>query len=157
MKIIERWRKKDYYVEYMVRKYEKMELITKEGILRPRLLDYAEIILAVEEKLRSITRLGNVLNRATIKNYVKMYTRREKIPTSIVGEELMTQEVDGILSLWKSYFKLCGDFQRLDRMRDSGKIDQMAYQSRADIIQQTLKDLMDAIQSQLEELNVIKK
>ena len=69
----------------MCRKYEKMELITKEGIMRPRMLDYAHIILEVEAKLRPLTRL-NILNKATIKNFVKKHCRDQKVPTSIVSQ-----------------------------------------------------------------------
>ena len=155
-KEIAKWRKKDFYTEYMIKKYEKMDLITKEGIMRPRLLDYAEIILGVEERLRSLARL-NVLNRNTIKNFVKMYCRKAKIPTSIVGEELMTQEVDGILSLWKSYFRLMKDLQMVDKMRISGKIDSFVCDEKEKAIKGSADDLMETIQAQLEELRRYKE
>lgn len=102
--ILEKACKEDFYINYVVKKYEKMDLMTKEGVMRPRLLEYSNIIMEVEEKLRKLSKIN--LNRATIKNYIKMYCRKEKIPLSIAGEELMTQEVEGMLSLWKSYYKV---------------------------------------------------
>ena len=150
-KIIEYWRRRDFYVEYMVKKYEKMELITKEGIMRPRMLDYAEVIINVEERLRQLTRL-NILNRSTIKNYVKMYCRKEKIVTSIVGEELMTQEVEGILNLWKQYFKIIREQGALSRLRDSKKIDEDNYRSKYDLLEGVGKELIATIEAQKEEM-----
>ena len=85
-KVIEEERKKDFYVEYIIKKYEKMELITKEGIMRPRLLDFADVIIEIEEKLRPLTKYPEILQRSTIANYVKMYCRKLKIPTSMFGE-----------------------------------------------------------------------
>jgi len=102
--LLEKAVKEDFYVEYVTKKYEKMELMTKEGVTRPRLLEYANVIIAVEEKLRKLSKLR--LNRSVIKNYIKMYCRMKKIPLSIAGEELMTQEVEGILSLWKSLYDI---------------------------------------------------
>jgi len=152
--IIKYWRKRDFYTEYMCRKYEKMELITKEGIMRPRMLDYAEVIIKVEGKLRPLTRL-NILNKSTIKNFIKKYCREAKIPTSIVGEELMTQEVDGILNLWKSYFKIVGDYSNLEKRK--GKMEDYEYQAREELLKNTMNELMTTIQAQLEELQRYKE
>jgi len=144
---IEEMRKKDFYVEYMIRKYEKMELITKEGILRPRLLEYANVILNVEEKLRELAKL-NVLVKDTVKNYIKMYCRKGGIPTSIIGEELMTQEVIGILSLWKNLNKINKDIKRLIEKENFGKEDKEKVQIMKDIS----IELLNTIHAQLEEL-----
>jgi hypothetical protein len=98
--------KHNYYVEYMIKKYEKMELITKEGIFKPRILDYAHIILAVVKELVPLTRLTNIINANIIRNYIKIHFRRAKIPTSIVGEELATREVQGLLDVYKAYWQV---------------------------------------------------
>ena len=114
----------------MCRKYEKMELVTKEGIMRPRMLDYAAIIMKVEEELRPLTRMPSILNRNTTRNFVKKYCRTHKIPTSIVGEELMTQEVEGILSLWKSYWSVIKQQQGLDKQKTKLDIEEYNIRQR---------------------------
>lgn len=153
-KVITYWRKRDFYTEYMCRKYEKMELITKEGIMRPRMLDYAKIILSVEKELRPLARL-NILNRTTIRNFVKKHCRQNKIPTSIVGESLMTDEVDGILSLWKNYFRISKEWGNLeDRKRKLGEYE---YKLQKDLIEGTKKKIIDIIHTQIEELKRYEK
>ena len=156
LNIINHWRKRDFYTEYMIKKYEKMELITREGIMKPRILDYAEVILNVENKLRPLSKL-NLLNRNTIKNYVKMHCRNLKIPTSIVGEELMTQEVDGILNLWKSYFKISRDIVALERRYELGKITKEEYESKHFSLEEIRKEMFSTIQAQIEELERYKE
>ena len=113
-KLIERWAKKDWYTEYVIKKYEKMELITKEGIFRPRVLDYADVILCIVEKLKTLTKINALVNKSIIRNYVKAEFRKRKIPTSIIGEELATREVEGILDVYEAYFKLC---RKIDKIR----------------------------------------
>lgn len=100
------YRKKDWYTEYYVKKHEKMELITKEGIFRPRELDYAETMNKIIGKLKGLTKLGNVLSKEIVKNYVEMQFRTDKIPTSIVGIELSTQRCMGVLNTYKEMYKL---------------------------------------------------
>lgn len=105
-KEIEEWKKKDYYIEYVIKKHEKMELITQEGILRPRILDYAEMILAIVKKLKGLTKINRVVDANMIRNTVKAVAREQKIPMSIIGEQLATQEVQGILKLYENYHQL---------------------------------------------------
>ena len=155
IKFINRCRKKDFYTEYMCRKYEKMELVTKEGIMRPRMLDYAAIIMKVEEELRPLTRMPSILNRNTTRNFVKKYCRTHKIPTSIVGEELMTQEVEGILSLWKSYWSVIKQQQGLDKQKT--KLDIEEYNIRQRLMGETRDKIMETIQAQLDELQRYKE
>ena len=93
--IIAKHEKSDWFCEYMIKKYEKMDLITREGIFKPRILDYAEVILKVVNRLKKITRLQSVLNANIVRNYVKMEFRNAKIPTSLVGEELTNAIVTG--------------------------------------------------------------
>lgn len=150
-KVINYWRKRDFYTEYMVKKYEKMDLVNKEGVTRPRELDYAEVILEIEEKLRPLARIGNVLSKDIIKSYVNITYKRHKIPTSIVGEEITAQRVNAILGLWKAYFKLNYDLSALDRALDNEKITKEAYDRQTQIIKEMQVGLMEAIQAQREE------
>lgn len=105
-KIIEEWKKKDWYVEYVTKKHEKMELITQEGILRPRMLDYSEIILSITKKLKNLTKIDRIIDNNMIKNTVKAVARERRIPMSIMGEELITREIQGVLKLYENFHKL---------------------------------------------------
>jgi hypothetical protein len=62
-KLINSKRKSDYYIEYMIRKYFKMELTTKEGIFNSRDLDNAEIILEIVTQLKAMARIPPIKNR----------------------------------------------------------------------------------------------
>ena len=57
-KFIEMWSKKDFYVKYMCRKYEKIELMNREGILHARDLDYADIRKTIIDNLKSLASLN---------------------------------------------------------------------------------------------------
>jgi len=125
---LQKAREEDWYVEYMVKKYEKMELITKEGVFKPRVLDYASIILEIVQKLKPLTRLSSLLTRDVVRNHVKLHFSKQKIPTSIVGEELATREACGVLDLYKSYWRINGEIQKQLKIIDSStskdKVDQ---------------------------------
>ena len=99
---------KDWYIEYRKRKFEKMDLILKEGIFRPRVLEYAKIILTVVDKLKKLTRMYGLVNSNIIRNYIKIECRDNKVIQSIVGEELATREVSGILDLYKGHWIVTG-------------------------------------------------
>ena len=105
-KLIEDWRKKDFYIDYMVRKYKKMELITREGIKKPQLLEYAQIILKVVDILKPLARFGNLIDKDTMRNYVRIECRKQRVFTSLIGDELMTKEVNGVLSLYRGFQKI---------------------------------------------------
>ena len=90
-----------------------MDLITKEGIFRPRILDYSAVIVSVIEQLLPMTRISGILTKNIIKNYIKKELKNSKIPTSIVGDELITNEVQGVLETSKSRFSLLHKINKL--------------------------------------------
>lgn len=141
----------EWYKEYRRRKFEKMELITREGIFRPRMLDYAPVILSVVEDLKTITKLG-LLNKDIIGNYITNKCHELKIPITVVGHSKMIAEVNGILSMWKSYFSLMAKWRHLDRKLDNEKIEKEKYQEQTKMIDKMTKDLMNAIELQMESL-----
>ena len=99
-KFIEYWMKRDFYVEYQVKKYEKMELMNREGVLRPRELDYAYIVLEVIEKTKGLVELMPLSQlRLPVRSYVEMEFHREKIPSSMVGIQMTTERVLSVLTL----------------------------------------------------------
>jgi hypothetical protein len=149
LKLIDDWMRKDWYIEYVVKKYEKMELITKYGIFRPRLLEYAGCILRVVEKLAKITKIHNAVSADIIHNFVKKEYRQEKLPQSIIGEELATREANGILNLHKSLYKLAKqqyDIQANDKIEKEIRDIQLAE------IGGMMMEIKEAIDTQTEEL-----
>ena len=87
------------------KKHEKMALITKEGITKPRILDYAEAIRQVINELEPLTRIHNLLTPDVVRNFIKLKARERKLLLSTLGEELMTSEVVGVLKLWTNYHR----------------------------------------------------
>jgi len=144
--------KKDFYVEYVVKKHEKMELITQEGIFRPRILDTAAVIIAVVDQLFPLAALDNVINANIARNYVKIHMRKEKIPTSIVGEELATREVLGILDMYKAQNKAQKEFKRIEKLHNDGKLMGVQYETLSKIATQMYADISKAIKTQIAEL-----
>lgn len=139
---IKKYQKKDFYVEYMIKKYEKMELITKEGIFRPRMLDYAEAIIKVINQLKNLTKIPRILSKDIVKNYIKIEFRNAKIPTSIIGMELATNETNGILELYKSYYKTIKDLNDTKNLTTIKKIE----------LENIRDNILQAINIQLAEL-----
>ena len=76
-KLVDTAKKNSWYVLYMFKKYEKMELITKEGIFRPRMLDYAKIILAVTNELKPLCKISSLINSNIIRNYIKLNFKKK--------------------------------------------------------------------------------
>lgn len=96
--------KKDFYVLYMIKKYQKMELITRYNILRPRDLPFAIVILEVIEDLKLLTEYMT-LDTDLIKNYVEMGIRKHNLVASIIGKKLVTDRASGVLKVYRSYYK----------------------------------------------------
>ncbi len=154
--------KKKWYLEYRKRKFEKMNLILQEGIFRPRVLEYADMILTVIERLTPLTKVSSLINANIVRNYVKMECRRRKIPLSIIGEELSTREVQGVLDLCKAYYKTMrglgvlkdkskrGDFK-------GGRKEIMETQFRITDEEKVAKEILNAITMQKQELERYKK
>lgn len=143
---------KDMYTFYYIKKYEKMDLITKEGIFKPRTLDYADTILAVVNHLRKMTKLGNVVNKNVVKNYCKTELTKAKIPFSIVGLQLSTEEAMGILDIWKAYWKITKDIVALEIKKDSGKIPVHTWKIQSDQLVKMRDELLKSAQMQENEL-----
>ena len=61
--------RKDFYIEYSIKKYEKMELITKEHIHRPRILEYAKPIQDTIQKLKPLCKINNIVTPNIIKKF----------------------------------------------------------------------------------------
>lgn len=117
-KRLETLQKKDFYTEYMIKKYEKMDLINKEGIFKPRVLDYADVIIKVIQRLQPLCKIRGLVNSNLVRNYIKLEFTNAKIPTSIIGEDLATREALGVLDMFKSQYQLK---QEIDKKRNKGQ------------------------------------
>lgn len=105
MKKIESWGKKDFYCLYMIKKYQKMELITKYNILRPRDLPFAKVIIEVIQSLKNMTRYMTV-DVDLVKNYVEMGIRKHKLRASIIGKKLVTDRANGVIKVYRAWHKM---------------------------------------------------
>jgi hypothetical protein len=155
--LIEAVAKEDFYVEYMIKKYEKMELITKHGIMRPRVLDYAEVIQNVIGRLIPLTRHASILNDKIVRNYVKMEMQKAKIPTSIVGIHLASQEASGVIDLYKSFYKLVNRIDKIQPLLNNHKKrdEWKRLGSELSGLERMRDELMNAIQIQQEEYSMM--
>lgn len=96
--------KKDFLIEYNIRKHEKFELMTKEKIYRPRELKYAQPIMNVVDELRIFAKDSRLLNRSIIRNFIELQCEKAGVPTSVLGDEIFIRKAEGILDTWKAYF-----------------------------------------------------
>lgn len=95
--------KKDWYVEYVLRKYKKMELITKHGIFHWRELLYAELRLkAIEEQEKEIP-ITLSADKDSARSTIQHIAREMKLPMSILGEE---REAGSIMPTIKNILKI---------------------------------------------------
>jgi hypothetical protein len=103
--LIESIRKEDYYVDYMVRKYFKMKLTTKEGIYNSRDLDNAEIILDVVLENKEMAMYTDSFDINMVKAYVDIVARRNKMVLSLIGKKEIIDKSMGILLQYKAFKK----------------------------------------------------
>ena len=151
-KWLEDQRKNDWYVEYYLKKMEKMDLMNKEGIFRPRMLDNAEVYLKIINELKPLTKLSGVVNDKLIRSYIKMEFRKKKIPLSIVGEVNSTQDVSSILNLYISRAKLHNTIKGIEKQINARKISPNEGNAQIDTLIEMRKSLDMAITTQINEL-----
>lgn len=87
----------DPFVEYNVRKMQKINLLTKEGIFRPRELKYSALIYDIIQRLRPMASYGKI-TKDTIRNHVERAFKEQKIPFSFLGIHFAIERVYGLLS-----------------------------------------------------------
>ena len=147
--------KEDFYVEYAIKKYEKMELITKEGVLRPRELDYAEAVLNVINNLKGLTKAMNV-DMTTIKSYVEIEFRNLKLVGSIIGIKMASDRVMGVLNLHKAKWKTEGKKVAIVlELEEAGESRKRIEAIRIEY-DKVINDIEKAIEMQMKELEKYK-
>ena len=157
-KFIEYWEKKDFYIEYMIKKYQKMELMNREGILRPRELDYAGIVLEVVEKTKDLVEIISIQRiRNPIQSYVEMEFKKQKIPVSMVGVEQTTRRVLSILTMISSLKELYQEVEKGKKLLNKGKITIDEHGGRMANITKHIDNLKSLTNIQIDELKWYKE
>lgn len=150
-KFIKKWEKRDWYVEYYMKKRKKIELVSKYKVTKPRLLRYAPIIITVIERFRSLCKHGNLVKKEMVKNNIKLEMRKAGFPQSIVGEELTTGEVIGVLEGYKSYWQITRQQQKNFQLFRAGKITADQYKEADQDFNTVKVETMNNVTLQLEE------
>lgn len=139
--------RKDFYVEYMIKKFEKMDLMNKEGVLRPRELDYAEIHLKVIEKLETLAKYTPINQiRNLIRTAVEEEFRDAHIPFSMLGLNQSIERVHGVLLLFKIKHEWIKKQATYIDMQKKGKIGQEEYEKIMDEIMKVIMETNNAIE-----------
>lgn len=143
----------DFYTNYVIKKHEKMELITREGIFRPRLLDFAEPIKNTVQALRPLTKLCKSIDKDIIRNILIAEIRKAKLVTSIFGDEFETRHAQGILNGMVQLQKMNRDLNKLEALYKEEKIDTNVYNYRKDEMVSIMQTICSAVDSQMAELD----
>lgn len=149
--------KQQWYKDYRRRKFEKMHLILDEGIFQPRKLEYAKVIKEVVDKLKLLTRISMAINVNIVRNYIKIAARKYKIPQTILGEELATKDVLGILDFYKAMHRINRQVKKLEEMRAKGSIEEVDYELQKMDLEKINLQIIEAIKVQEMELENMEK
>jgi len=95
---IEKWKNKDFYVKYQVKKYRRMELLKKEGVRDIRELEFADIILDCLNELEDFSKV-KIVRRELIAVIVDEVIRRHKRIYSMIAKMEIATKVSAILAI----------------------------------------------------------
>lgn len=154
-KFIEYWSKKDFYVEYMCKKYEKMELMNREGILHARDLDYADIRKTIVDSLKPLAEL-KIIPMQRLKNNIKSKIetefRRRKMPMSILGKEQEYERISGQLEMYRSLVEIRSSKQMIIRQMQKNKITQNVYNESMALLKNAEEEMEREIKEREEQM-----
>ncbi len=147
--VIKGWGKKDFYCLYMIKKYQKMELITKYNILRPRDLPFAKVIIEVIESLKDMTKYMPV-DVDLVKNYVEMGIRKHKLRASIIGKKLVTDRANGVIKVFRAWHRMeRQERSLLEDLETKGEKERVRKQ-----YEKIYEGFEDVIKKQMDEFNL---
>lgn len=149
---VEKILKMEWYQEYRRRKFLKMEIMNKEGIFQPRKLDTAEATLKVVKKLMEATGTTGIMTPEVIRGFVKVEMTKRKMPLSIIGEELATRDVRGIVDPYKQYIKMTERMGQLKKKYERGAIDPETYKTQTESMGKEAKMIIEVVDYQIKEL-----
>ena len=158
-KFIDEWSEKEFYIKYMIKKYEKMELMNREGILHARDLDYADVRKNVVASLKPLAQLG-FISMSRLKNNIvskiESEFRKKRMPLSMVGKSAEFERVLGMLEMYRSLTEIKENIKALKTKFTKGKITEPQYNKTMVIFQEAKGEMSNEIkmaESQLERLN----
>lgn len=157
--LIEYWRKKDFYVEYMCRKFEKMEMLTREKIFKERDLDYAELTLNVVKQLKPLCKV-NILDNKIVESFTRIEARKLDLPFSILGSNIASEKIYSILKLWNAFHKVNKILAKTEKDYINKKIQYDDYFIKINELKQVRDNLtktISEIEKEFEKLVSIKK
>lgn len=150
---LKKYAEKDFYVKYMIRKYQKMDIMNKYGILRSRDLDYAEVINNVVEKTKGLVKILPMTKiRTTIRNYVESEFRKNKIPVSMIGVNNTLERVEGLLNLHRTFEDIINAQNRLEYNLSKGKVKSGEYKYQKEELEKQKKEIVGLMKEQEDEL-----
>lgn len=156
-RLLKKWYKKDWYVAYQIRKKRKVDFINKHGIFRTADIDYADVYLRTVELLMPLTKFKGGIEPKRVKATLKTVCRQMKIPTSIIGDQLMSDRAESVLN----YFADKHDFERkvdvLIQKHSDGKVDDEAYEEETKSYYEAIKRLEKLAEEQMKELKFLRK
>ncbi len=119
-KMLEEARRKDFYVEYMIKKYEKMNMLRERGISNPRQLMYAEPILNVIRNYEGLARIG-VIDSDIIQTPLTEEYEKKRIPYTMLGIEWGKKKILAVLKMVRSLKKINAEISaRKKKIRRGG-------------------------------------
>ena len=121
--IIQKWAKKDSFVKYNILKEEKLNLITKYHIFKPRELEASKVINIIIKRNKHLVKYKKLTSRNRIKIEVENISQKEGNILSILGRELATDRVDGILELYRAKINIDWEIDNFNKKCANGKID----------------------------------
>lgn len=155
-KYVEYWAKRDFYVQYMCKKYEKMELMNREGILHARDLDYAEIRQTVINSLKELAKLTIIpiqRLRSNVIAKIEMEFRRRKMPLSIIGRSGEFERVMSMINTYRSLTEVKQNINSLKVRYAKGKIKEDEFNKTATILKKAEEELENEIRESEEQLD----
>jgi len=155
-KYLEYWSKRDVYIEYMCKKYEKMELMNREGILHARDLDYSEIRKSAVNALKPLAELPLIpiqRLRSTARSNIEMEFKKRKMPLSIIGKQEEFERVMGFLELYRSVSEIEASIKSVFKKYKKGKMTEEEYNKTQSVLSTAKYNLKETIKSQEQQLN----
>lgn len=148
-KVIKEMQKKDWYVKYQIRKYYLIDLPQKKGIQRKRLLKYAHITLDIVNEYKELIKYIKV-TKEIVNNDVRIAMKKNKIPTSIVGEKMATEEIMGVLEFYKAIHTLEKDLEKEEKSKNP-------YMIKINEINEGIRKLQNKLNKVIEEFELMKE
>lgn len=159
-KFVEYWRTRDFYVEYMCRKHEKIELMKNHGINRPRDLDYAEIRKAVVDKLKPLAEMPIInMNRLTrnVNKRLETEFKKRNMPLSILGRKEDVDRIMGYLGDYRTLVEIRMSMADLLKKFRAEKIEANEYNLAVTTLAKAKTEIEDEIKINEEELESLSK